>query len=155
MTAIAVDARGLRQLSKDLKKIGDKDLSKELRAGLRKSGEVVAAAARSNASWSSRIPGSIKVVVQQKGVAVRAGGDKAPHAVTFEGKNNGQPRRHPVFARGARSDWTWAAQDPPRPYLKPALSANLDKVIQVVGDELEVAFLQNGFTRGFSPRGQR
>lgn len=155
MTGIlAVDAQGLRQLSKDLRKIGDKELSKQLRSGLKKSGEIVAASARSKSSWSARIPGSIRVVVQPKGVAVRAGGKTAPHAITFEGKNNGEARRHPVFARGDRSDWTWAPQDP-RPFLKPALASNLDKVVQVVGDELEVAFLQNGFTRGFSPKGQR
>lgn len=145
---LAVDARGLRQLQKDLKKIGDSDLSKELRAGLKKSGEIVARAARSNASWSTRIPGSIRVVVAQKGVAVRAGGPKAPHAITFEGKNNGGDRRHPVFARSTqtRSEWTWVTQQA-RPFLKPALSDNVARVVNEVADELEIAFTTNGFHR--------
>lgn len=145
---MAVDAQGLRQLSKDLRKIGDKELSKQLRVGLKQAGEIVAAAARSNASWSTRIPGSIRTGVTQKGVYVRAGGRAAPHAITFEGKSNGGDRRHPVFARSdeTRQEWTWVTQTA-RPFLKPALNDNVNKVVTEVADELEVAFTNNGFHR--------
>lgn len=149
MTGIAaVDAQGLRQLSRDLKKIADQDMSKQLRIGLKKSGDIVAKAAKSKASWSTRIPGSIRVGVTQKGVYVRAGGKTAPHAITFEGKNNGGNRRHPVFARSSRprEDWTWVIQEA-RPFLKPALNDNVAKVVNEVADEIEVAFLHNGFHR--------
>lgn len=151
---VAVDARGLQKLSRDLKKIGEKDLNKQLRAGLKKSGEIVAESARQKSSWSTRIPASVKVVVTQKGVAVRAGGESAPHAGTFEGKNNGTPMRHPVFARGDSANWTWVAQTP-RPFLKPALESNIEKVADAMVGELEVAFFNNGFVRGSSPKGRR
>lgn len=141
---LAVDVRGLTQLAKDLNKIADKDLRNRLRKGLRAGGNIVAAAAKANASWSGRIPGSIRVGVTTKGVYVRAGGPKAPHAVVFEGKVDGGDRRHPVFATGDRGTWHWAVQ-PKKPFLVPALNANAEKVAALAADEIEKAFKDNGF----------
>jgi hypothetical protein len=141
---LAIDAQGLTALARDIKKIADRDMTLRMRKGLKTAGEVVATAARSNAGWSTRIPGSTRVGVTQRGVYVRAGGPAAPHAVTFEGKVGGGARKHPVFATGPRSSWTWVAQSP-RSYLQPALAANLDNVERILGDELENAFRDNGW----------
>jgi hypothetical protein len=143
---LAVDAQGLRQLARDVNRIADKDLRLRFRKGLNKAGEIVAAEARSRSGWSSRIPSTIRTGVTTRGVYVRAGGPRAPHAVTFEGKADGSARRHPVFARGARSNWTWVAQDP-RPFLRPALASKVEDVMTVAADSLLDAFVDNGFRR--------
>lgn len=142
---LSVDVSGLAQLTRDVNRIGDTALKTEVRTGLRKAGNVVATAARANASWSKRIPKTVKVSVTRRGVSVHAGGDGAPHAVVFEGRVDGGNRRHPVFAQGDRSGWTWAEQQA-KPFMRPALNDNVDRVAEVVADSLEKAFTDNGWT---------
>lgn len=142
---IGVSVTDFTKLARDINNIGNIQLRSEWRAALTKAGNIVAEQARENASWSGRISGSIKTSVTTKGVSVRAGGAGAPHAVTFEGNVNGGARRHPVFARGPRSNWTWVAQDPPRPFLLPALEANLNAVDQCLGDGIDAVLRSNGF----------
>lgn len=141
---LSVDVTGLAQLTRDVNRIGNTALKTEMRAGLRKAGNVVATAAKSNASWSKRIPGSIRVGVTARGVSVHAGGQKAPHAVVFEGRVDGGNRRHPVYAQGERGGWTWAEQQA-KPFMRSALNDNVDRVAEVVADTLEKAFTDNGW----------
>lgn len=149
---IGVDVQGLAKLAKDLDRIADVALKAEFRKGLTGAGEIVAVAARANASWSERIPGSIHVVTTGSGVQVKAGGPPAPHAVTFEGRVDGGNRRHPVFATGPRGErngskphWTWAEQQA-RPFLAPALEANIDAAAERVADAIAAAFNSNGWS---------
>ncbi len=130
-----IQADGLKQLSKDLRRLQDSTLSKNLRAALKKGGQLVADDAKARSSWSNRIPGSIKVSVTQKGVAVKAGGDKAPHAAIYESGG-----RHPVF--GNRSAWVNVEK---RPYLMPAGESKVEQVVDVIGDAMEDAFRENGW----------
>lgn len=139
-----VDAQGMGQLSRDLSRIGSTALDVQVKAGLVDAGDVVANAARRNASWSSRIPASVRTEATSRGVFVRAGGDKAPHAVTFEGRVDGGNRSHPVFAEGDRATWIWAEQ-PARPFLMPAMQDNLDRGAEKVADAVVKAFLNNGW----------
>lgn len=143
---VGVSVTQFTALSRDINNIGNIALRQEWRAAMLKAGNIVAEQARENAGWSSRIPGSIRVSVTTKGVAVRAGGAAAPHAVTFEGNAQGGARRHPVFARGPRPGWTWAPQNPPRPYLLPALNSNLDNIASTLADGIDAIFKANGFT---------
>lgn len=143
---VGISATDFAKLSKDINNIGNIALRAEWRLAMTLAGNIVAEAARNNAGFSSRIPGSIRTSVTSKGVSVRAGGAAAPHAVTWEGNAQGGARKHPVYARGARGSWTWAAQDPPKPYLLPALTANLDAVAEALADGIDAVFAANGFT---------
>lgn len=156
--AVKVDLAGLRQLSRDINRTGDLAIRARFRQGLKDGAQHVVVAARRNASWSHRIPGSIRVGVTTRGVYVRAGSAAAPHAVTFEGTASGRPRRHPVFRSapghvpsgfrrvtpGDRSTWHWAAQEP-RPFLLPALTANVDNVVERVANAMQEAFYDIGW----------
>src|SRR5205823_404901 len=81
---------------------------------LKEGAQVTAFEARRLASWSSRIPASIRVDGAGTTVFVRAGGANAPHASVFE--HGGKPGvfHHPVF--GHRP---YVAQTA-RPFLAPA-----------------------------------
>jgi hypothetical protein len=86
--------------------------------------EEIADGARSNASWSTTIPGNIRTEqVDDNHVNIVA---DAPPAYPNETNS-----RHPVFARGDdRTKWTWTAGNN-RPFLAPAAEqragAALDK----------------------------
>lgn len=88
---------------------------------LKMAGEVVAAAARSNASaFSTRIPGSVKVTGGVTGVFVVAGGDSAPNAYPIE-----LGLDHPVYPTGDRSTWHWG-KTPRRPFMENAVNSAAD-----------------------------
>lgn len=116
--ALAVKTDGFTAFYKAVK-ASDKQLAASLRKQLQTVGNTVRDRAKGNASWSARIPSSIKTSVTQKGVSVKAGGAKAPHAAAFE--HGGKPGmfRHPVF--GNREMWV---NQPARPYLAPAMNAD-------------------------------
>jgi hypothetical protein len=127
---VGVTVTDLSRLSRDLRK-ANKALAGKWRQSLKKAGQIVADRAKTNASWSDRIPGTIKVSATQRRVAVKAGGDRAPHAAPFEGADGKAKFRHPVF--GHRK--TWVDQEV-RPFLLPALKASLDQVADAVADAL-------------------
>lgn len=95
-----------------------KDIQRELRPAIKKAGDVVAAQAKSNASWSSRIPGAISVRAsfgaRVAGATVVVSAGAAPHARPYEGSGGGGTYRHPVYGGPA---WVTA---PTRPFLMPA-----------------------------------
>jgi hypothetical protein len=103
------------------------------RPALKKAAEPMVAQARSNASWSTRIPGAIRLAVTARGVDIRVSSKKAPHARPYEGIGGNATFRHPVMGNRDR----WVSQDT-RPFLMPAVRQHRRKVraalIQVVQD---------------------
>lgn len=119
------------------------ELRKQLRPRFRAIGERMKAQAAANASWSSRIPGSLKVRVslagKRPGVYVLAEASSAPHARPLEGLNGRNPFRHPVFG----NENVWVAQSA-RPYLLPALMATREQSEADLRDALVEAFRATG-----------
>lgn len=134
----------LAQIAKDLRAL-EPETRKAIRPKLREAGRVVQQRAQHNASWSSRIPGTIKVVTSfrqnREGVTVRAGGPAAPHARPYEGlSNRGTTFRHRVHG----NDW-WVTQAA-RPFLFPAAEALGGQVTE----QMRAALDEAGSSLGFS-----
>lgn len=115
---------------------------------LQDAAEIVADAARRNSSWSERIPASVRTItVSGTEVLVAAGGERAPHAITFEAPN-ARYWRHPLWARGPRETWDWWPQIPPRRFLLPAANGSVNRVARVfyqaVGDWAKMAGFRPG-----------
>jgi hypothetical protein len=119
-----------------------RDVPKELRPELRRNiidaADVIAAAARSNASWSSRIPDAISTRVRfgtGSAVQIVVNSAKAPHARPFEGiGQRADTFRHPVFGRDI-----WVEQ-PQRPFLVPAVQQHEDAVVRGVQSAIDAVF---------------
>jgi hypothetical protein len=131
------------QIARDMRKLPE-TTRRAVRPRLRRAGEIVRTKAQANASWSSRIPSSIKVVTSfrenREGVTVRAGGVNAPHARPFEGMTTrGNTFRHPVYG----NDW-WVAQAT-RPFLMPAAEAGQAQADAEVRAALDDAAASLGF----------
>jgi hypothetical protein len=109
---VVVDTSGLKKLAKDLLAMGVVGVPDVARVGLRVVVNMVRDEARRNASYSKRIPGSIRGRVSVRGFSgsVAAGGSKAPNAVPIENKGKGYVR-HPIFVPrsqlpGPPGSWT-------------------------------------------------
>jgi len=136
-TLVTLDLSGLRDFATAVRKASP-ELRKALRAGLKEGGDIVADEARARSSWSSRIPGSIRVRTAGIRVSVVAGGAKAPDGAPYENKGLPGQFRHPVFAQGDRASWTWVNQKA-RPFLRPAAEATAPEVAdKVAANVLEV-----------------
>jgi hypothetical protein len=137
---VGVEATDLAALQRDLKR-ADADALKLFRAALKKGGELIADEARSRISGTSqRIADSVRVLANNKGVQVKAGGAKAPHAAPFENLGKSGTFRHPVF--GNRE--VWVAQTA-HPFLLLALNAKLNAVTDAVMDALDQLTGEAGF----------
>ena len=121
---ISIDTSSFAKFARGLKEI-DPVLKRELRTDLKAAGEIVAADARSNADWSTRIPGSIKVSVSGNTIKVVANKKKAPHAKAYEHEGKDGTFRHPVF--GDRTNWV---SEPARVFLAKALIANKQAAVE-------------------------
>lgn len=124
---------------------------KAVRPALRAAGQQVAEAAKGNASWSSRIPGTIRVRTsfrfEREGVEVIAGNASTPHARPFEDVRQRGSFRHPVFADAAnktRRQWTWVSQTS-RPFLFPAARATEAATTAAMRSVLDTAAVSIGF----------
>lgn len=142
MTQPSVDP--FTQIARDMRALPE-ETRKAVRPRLRKAGQIVQSRAQHNASWSSRIPATIKVVTSfrknREGVTVRAGSPSAPHARPFEGlSSRGDTFRHPVYG----NDW-WVAQ-PTRPFLFTAAEASQAEVTAEVRAALDDAAASLGFS---------
>lgn len=141
-----IDGRDIADLAKELRRASPQ-VRKALPKRLRAAGEIVRTQARSNASWSRRIPGAIglRAVTQgaRAGVTLRVSAKKAPHGRAYEGMQSGSRKgsfRRQVYGKA------WVAQAT-RPYLVPALKAKReavqDELVLVVDDVAALA----GFRR--------
>jgi len=124
--SIVADTRALSRLAMDLRAAAPLAWA-ACRVGLREAGEVVAADARERASFSTRIPASIKVRAARGNVKVVAGGDAAPDAAPIENRGKGSVR-HPVF--GNREVWT--SKNSPPAFLSPAFDAHREQVLTMI-----------------------
>ena len=127
---VAGDTRALNRLARDLRRAAP-EVYAETRGRIRAVAEVVADGGRSNAeAFSTRIPGTVRVVGAGLSVKVIAGGDAAPDAAPLENKGREGTFRHPVF--GDRQKWV---EQQARPFLAPAL----DERREMVEQEIEAA----------------
>ncbi len=138
-TRFTIDTRQLKKLARDLEETTP-GISKELTTSIREGAAVTAVAAKALSSWSSRIPGSIRVLGSNQRVVVRAGGKNAPHAGPYE--NHGTPGdfRHPVF--GNRDVWV---SQRARPFLTPALQVTAPILEKRVEIGVAKVFAEHGF----------
>ena len=112
-TTVTSDYQGY-SLNTELKTLRVVSSAKMIRAQakrLREAAEIVADAAREiSASFSTRIPASIRITGGTSKVYIRAGGPSAPNAYPFD-----TGARHPLFGN---RDW-WYPQ-PKKPFLEEA-----------------------------------
>jgi hypothetical protein len=124
---------------------------KAIRPKLREAGQAIADDAKANASWSTRIPATIRVMVSfrdsREGVTISAGGPSAPHARPYEDVTGKGKFRHPVFPDSAnltRKAWSWVDQAS-RPFLLPAAQANEGTSYTALRTALDEAAREIGF----------
>ena len=104
------------------------------------SGEEVANEARMLASWSTRIPGSVRLIARGLNSAVKAGGSAAPHAKPYEHSGVAGTFRHPVF--GNRENWV---PQKARPFLGPAAAANSYQTRRNAEVAVQLVLFEAGF----------
>lgn len=131
---------GIPDLQKALRQM-DKDLPRELAAGLAEAAEIVAEAARPLVPHrSGSAAGSIKVKKQQRAAALGVGGNEAPYFPWLDfggqigaksGKAKGDRGRRPFFQKGR--------------YIYPTLSRKNKQVKAKVDEVLERMARRAGF----------
>lgn len=112
---------------------------------LRQAAEVIAARAKVNASWSKRIPRSVRIyqlTAHGHIATIAAGGVRAPQAYTFEAPDG--PVWHPVWGHGPRKDWHWVRQEP-RPFLAPAGDEAAEAAVEVFAEMIDDWIAASGF----------
>jgi hypothetical protein len=135
-------------IANDLRRLPE-ETRKKIRPKLRRAGTRVAASAKANASWSTRIPATARVVTSfrygREGVQVKLGGRGAPHTRPYEGLTR-NPFRHPVHAdpRKTRGEWTWVSQAA-RPMLRPAARQHEGETNREMRAALDEAGRELGF----------
>lgn len=129
----SADASSLRTLGAQLRK-AQPAMYRAAKTSLRAVGEKVAVRARANASWSTRIPATVKVrSAGLTSVIVSAGGPAAPEAKPLEHAGASGTFRHPVF--GNRNVWV---DQQARPFLHPAAMEDLQGSAEAVSAALTV-----------------
>jgi hypothetical protein len=138
-TPIVADVAELRALARDLARVAP-EAAKGLQKGMASAGQVIAANAKQRASYSKRIPGSIKVRVARGNVKVSAGGEAAPNAAPIENRGKGFIR-HPIYLTydqahsgddAYKGRWTEKNSHPA--FLAPALDATAVEVAELIAD---------------------
>jgi hypothetical protein len=93
---------------------------------LKQAAQIVADAVKQvSGRFSRRIPLTVSVKANERGIYIEAGGPVAPNAYPFDPPNN-PPVWHPVYGRGPRRSWHWAPQ-PYRPFLEEAAEISIDQ----------------------------
>jgi hypothetical protein len=104
-------------------------MARDMMKRLKEAAEIVAEACRLKADrFSTRIPLSLVVKSDSKGVYILGGGPKAPNAYPFDPPDT-PPVWHPVHATGPRSNWHWAPQ-PYRPFLEEGAEASATRAAE-------------------------
>ncbi|GAA5048172.1 hypothetical protein HNP84_000229 [Thermocatellispora tengchongensis] len=132
MVEVRLDGnKELRRLVRDFGKIPP-DLRKELRPALVRAAKPILAAARANASWSSRIPRATRIKVgftaRKGGVSIVVNSKRAPHARPYENLGDPGTFRHPVY--GNREVWVTQVA---RPFLIDAVQEKGGIVTRTLG----------------------
>lgn len=130
------------KLIQDLRKMPD-GVGRRLGKEFKTAAQVVAADARQRASWSTRIPGAIKVQVSRS--RSRPGAQivvpkHLPHARLYEFGADRRGFRHPVF--GHMDRWVQEAR---RPFIVPAMRAHRDAFLAAAGKAVDAAAREAGF----------
>jgi len=119
-------------------------MMRQLRKTFVAAGQPMLRDAQSRASWSSRIPGAIRVsstvTSERLGVQLRVSAKAAPHGRPYEGLGEGAEFRHPVFGRFDRG-----VSQATRPFVLPAVKTAADKLIPDLHDDFEAAARECGF----------
>lgn len=130
-----VEYLGIRHLASELGMV-PAELRRELRPRIREAGDHIVRDMRQRASYSSRIPGAIRMSVsfaaKSGGLTIRVDSNRAPHARVLERGNQGGRAasfRHPVF--GNRENWV---TQPTRPFFFPAVMAGRAQLNQHISD---------------------
>jgi hypothetical protein len=148
---VSIDAQELGKLARDLKELeGGKKLQAALRRNLKAAAEPAAAQVRSNASWSSRIPGAVGVKARftsrSPGVSIFVSRTKAPHARPIENDGKSGTFQHPVFARTKRGGRRYVtATQPARPFFFNQTERHMPKIEAAVLDAMDEAARSAGF----------
>lgn len=124
------------------------EFRREVRPRLKSAAQPIAADAKKRASWSTRIPGAIRITTsiarRRQGVGIRVDSGKAPHGRPYEGiGTRGNTFRHPLFGDRER----WVTQKT-RPFLYPALQAGRGRVVDVVDTAILDAARSVGWRQG-------
>lgn len=133
----------IRQLVRDLGKM-PKEVRQELRPAIKQVGNVVVADARARASWSTRIPGAIRIGLNfssgsRAGVTIIGSVGKAPHLRVYEHLGFKAPFRHPVYGRQL-----WVSEMA-RPFLFPAVTAHAEDVDKAIVAAIDKVAAAHGF----------
>lgn len=138
-------AEDVRKLVNDIRKIGG-TVSRELGKEFKRAAVPVAEQARSNASWSRRIPGAITTGVSRSrrfpGAQIKVAKGPAPHARLYEFGSGSRSRsfRHPVH--GNRQVWV---EEATRPFIRPAVRAKGEGFIKACDRAVDTAARASGF----------
>ncbi len=134
--SVDVNAKQFDRFVRDLKSAGltsEVEMSKTMTAGLLVGGEAVEKVAKQKASFSTRIPATIKARLHGTRVEVQAGGSDAPHAGPLDHRGVAGSFKHPVFGQGSVSQRA-------RPFFEPALVEASPATVKAVDDALEVKY---------------
>ena len=136
----------LRKLAVRLAEMPNR-LRPEVRATMKAVGGEIREDAAQRASFSRRIPASLKVVASfsatRAGVYVLASARTAPQARNLEGITGRSVERHPLNYPSQRGLGLFG-QSPVRPFLAPALAAKQDEAIERVNDAVTRALSGSG-----------
>lgn len=138
---ISVDLVNSRQVADALASISPK-MRRGTTAAIVREGAPIVLDAKSNAEWSSRIPGAIKMTTKYggrfPGIYVRVDSAAAPHARGYEDVTGRGEVRHPVFGVW-RENVKYAKS---RPFIAPAIRSGAPRVRagieQAISDALRV-----------------
>lgn len=137
---IGIEVAGFAAFQRDIKK-ANADWLHLFRGKLKDATDIVVNDAQARiGSSSSRIAGTIRPSVTNRGISVRAGGARAPHAPAFENMGKEGQFRHPVYGHRDR----WVSQTA-HPFLLPALAQNLDKLAETLAQAVDDWAREAGF----------
>jgi len=114
---------------------------------LKEAAKIVADAVKQvSGRFSRRIPGSVTIQSDERGVFIQAGGPTAPNAYPFDPPIFPPPVFHPLFARRGTKRYTdghWYAQ-PYRPFLEEDAEISADQAARAFSQIIDDWFKQSG-----------
>jgi hypothetical protein len=117
---------------------------------LKEAARIVADAVKEVSSrFSRRIPASVEVKGDERGIYIQAGGPTAPNAYPFDPPMFPPPVFHPLFARRGSKSYTdghWYAQ-PYRPFLEEGAAISADQAARAFSYVIDDWFKQSGLGR--------